>query len=72
VARWLSPRAAPGRAPAASAWSPAAARAHPERSIYNRLCDIEWNTPVGAAKAVGGIAMMRVAALAAVGGFRED
>jgi GT2 family glycosyltransferase len=45
---------------------------HPERSIYNRLCDIEWNTPVGAAKAVGGIAMTRLAALVSVGGFRED
>ncbi|MFL6660928.1 MAG: glycosyltransferase family 2 protein [Rhizobacter sp.] len=45
---------------------------HPERSIYNRLADIEWDTPVGAAKAVGGIAMMRLEALAAVGGFRED
>ena len=44
----------------------------PEASIYNRLCDIEWNTPVGAAKAVGGIAMMRIDALAAAGGFRED
>jgi hypothetical protein len=45
---------------------------HPERSIYNRLCDIEWNTPVGPAKAVGGIAMMRMAALGPAGGFRED
>jgi len=44
----------------------------PERSIYNRLCDMEWNTPIGEAKAVGGIAMMRIAALMAVGGFRED
>ena len=45
---------------------------HPEHSIYNQLCDIEWDTPVGEARAVGGIAMMRIAALAAVGGFRED
>jgi GT2 family glycosyltransferase len=44
----------------------------PERSIYNQLCDIEWNTPVGETRAVGGIAMMRMAALAAVDGFRED
>lgn len=44
----------------------------PERSVYNRLCDMEWNTPVGDAKACGGIAMMRVAALAAVNGFRDD
>ncbi|WP_017317728.1 glycosyltransferase [Mastigocladopsis repens] len=38
-------------------------------SIYNRLCDIEWDTPVGEAKACGGDAMMRVSALKQVGGF---
>lgn len=41
----------------------------PDRSIYNRLCDIEWDTPVGEAKACGGDAMMRVAAIQAVGGY---
>jgi GT2 family glycosyltransferase len=41
----------------------------PEYSIYNRLCEIEWNTPVGEAKACGGDSMMRVSALQAVGGF---
>lgn len=45
---------------------------HPERSVYNRLCDAEWNTPVGEAKACGGIALMRAAAFSAVDGFRED
>lgn len=45
---------------------------HPERSIYNRLCDIEWDTPVGDAKACGGIAMVRATPLQAVGGFRDD
>jgi len=45
---------------------------HPERSIYNRLCDAEWNTPVGIALACGGDAMMRTQAFGAVGGFRED
>lgn len=45
---------------------------HPERSVYNRLCDQEWNTPVGDAKACGGIAMLRADALRAAGGFRED
>jgi len=43
----------------------------PERSIYNRMCDIEWNTPVGEAAACGGDAMMRVTALAGVGGYRD-
>lgn len=41
----------------------------PVNSVYNRLCDIEWNTPVGEAKACGGDAMMRVSALKQVGGF---
>jgi GT2 family glycosyltransferase len=41
----------------------------PANSIYNRLCNIEWNTPVGEAKACGGDAMMRVSALKQVGGF---
>jgi GT2 family glycosyltransferase len=42
---------------------------HPEASIWNRLCDAEWDTPVGQAKACGGDALMRVDALAAVGGY---
>jgi glycosyltransferase involved in cell wall biosynthesis len=41
----------------------------PNNSIYNRLCDIEWDTPVGEAKACGGNSMMRVTALKKVGGF---
>lgn len=41
----------------------------PEASVYNRLCDAEWNTPVGRAKACGGDALMQVAAVRAVGGF---
>ena len=45
---------------------------HPERSIYNRLCDIEWDKPVGEAKACGGIALVRVDAFEQVGGFRAD
>ncbi len=45
---------------------------HPERSVYNRLCDIEWNTPLGERLACGGDAMIRVDALEAIGGFRDD
>lgn len=44
---------------------------YPDRSIYNRLCDLEWNTPVGDAKACGGDAMFRAAALRAVGGYHN-
>ncbi len=44
---------------------------HPEASIYNRLCDVEWDTPPGEADACGGDAMMRLDALADVRGFDE-
>ena len=45
---------------------------YPEASIYNQLCDWEWDTPIGEARACGGDAMMRRAALADVGGYRDD
>ena len=45
---------------------------YPERSIYNWLCDQEWDGPVGEVRACGGIAMFRTAAIEAVGGFRDD
>ncbi len=45
---------------------------HPEASIFNRLIDAEWDTPVGEARACGGDALMRHDAVASVGGFRED
>jgi glycosyltransferase involved in cell wall biosynthesis len=41
----------------------------PEHSIYNRLCDIEWNKPAGEVTACGGIAMYRVTDFIQVGGF---
>ncbi|MEM1340746.1 MAG: glycosyltransferase family 2 protein [Pseudomonadota bacterium] len=41
----------------------------PQASIYNRLIDREWDTPIGQTRACGGDALMRVAALQAVGGF---
>lgn len=44
----------------------------PDRSIYNRLCDFEWDRPTGDTDACGGIVMMRVSVLTEVGGFRED
>lgn len=45
---------------------------HPEASVYNRLCDEEWATPIGEARACGGDVLMRAAPLAAVGGYRES
>ena len=45
---------------------------HPGASVYNRLIDGEWDTPVGEALACGGDALVRVTALRAVGGYRAD
>jgi glycosyltransferase involved in cell wall biosynthesis len=41
----------------------------PQASVFNLLCDLEWDTPVGEAIACGGDALMRVAALQQVGGY---
>jgi hypothetical protein len=43
----------------------------PEKSIYNWLCDREWDQAVGEARFFGGDVMMRVAALEIVGGYRD-
>lgn len=43
-----------------------------EHSIYNLLCDIEWDTPVGETKACGGDSMMRTAAFQQGEGFNPD
>ncbi len=45
---------------------------HPDHSIYNRLCDLEWETPVGDCRSCGGDALMRVEALRYVAGYRES
>ena len=44
----------------------------PEASLYNRLCDAEWDAPPGETEACGGVALMRRHAVEAVGGFRES
>ncbi len=41
----------------------------PEISIYNLLCDIEWDTPVGKVKSCGGIFTIRKKAFIEVQGF---
>ena len=45
---------------------------YPERSIYNWLCDREWDGPVGDVRYSGGDVMIRADALEAVGGYRDD
>lgn len=44
----------------------------PQFSIYNAMCDREWDTPIGQADACGGDALMRVSAFQAIGGFADD
>jgi hypothetical protein len=38
-------------------------------TFYNRLCDAEWNTPVGEARSCGGDALMRVVAVRSIDGY---
>ena len=44
----------------------------PHHSVYNMLCDIEWDTPIGESKACGGDALIRVGAFEKVGGFKSE
>ena len=45
---------------------------YPERSVYNRLCDIEWDSPIGETMACGGDSLVRVDAFEEVGGFQPQ
>ena len=48
---------------------------HPEASIYNRLCAIEWRSSPGRIEnmsGLGGIMMIRVSAFCELGGFNEQ
>lgn len=42
---------------------------YPDASVYNMLCDIEWNTTSGEAMACGGDALMRADAFSSVDGY---
>lgn len=44
----------------------------PERSVYNALCDREWDVAIGEAGAFGGDVLFRAEALAATSGYPED
>ena len=44
----------------------------PDASVYNRLIDLEWDTPLGSVAACGGDALMRFSSVMAVGGYRDD
>lgn len=66
----------PGRATAELTARPEAAivcgrrrERHPEASVYNRLADLEWDTPIGEAQSCGGDSVMRASAFKEAGGF---
>jgi GT2 family glycosyltransferase len=44
---------------------------HRESSIYARLCDMEWQGPIGPIESCGGLFMVRASAFRQVGGFVE-
>jgi glycosyltransferase involved in cell wall biosynthesis len=44
----------------------------PDRSIYNRMCDSEWDVPIGVVDHCGGNAMIRISSISAVNGFQDD
>jgi len=46
--------------------------AHPSASLYNTMCDREWDTPVGQSDACGGDFIVRTAAWSSIGGFNPN
>jgi GT2 family glycosyltransferase len=44
---------------------------YPEASVFNRICDIEWDTPLGEARTFGGDVLCRVEAVRQVDGYSE-
>jgi GT2 family glycosyltransferase len=45
---------------------------HRDRTVYNRLADLEWDMPIGEVKACGGDAMIRAEAFRRVGGYNPS
>jgi len=45
---------------------------HPDASVYNRLCDLEWQTTPGEIRSSGGRFLIRRQAFVEAGGFRAD
>lgn len=45
---------------------------HPEDSKYNRMCDLEWDTPIGQARSCGGDALFLLKAFDEVGGYNPS
>jgi GT2 family glycosyltransferase len=45
---------------------------YPEASVFNRLCDLEWQQPAGEVRTAGGRFMARARVFQEVGGFHPD
>lgn len=45
---------------------------YPDKYVYNRLCDLEWDTPIGETKACGGDFMVKVSAFKLIEGFNPS
>jgi len=45
---------------------------YPAATVYNLLCDMEWDTPIGEANECGGDSLIRAEDFRAVEGFRPD
>lgn len=43
----------------------------PQQTIYNKLCDEEWDTPIGETRQCGGDVVMRASAFKSVNGYRD-
>ncbi len=43
-----------------------------DNSIFNRLCDLEWDTPAGEVECFGGDVLIRVSAFSSAGGFNPE
>ena len=65
---WLNRAIAQLRAPIAVVFGRRRER-YREASVYNRLCDLEWDKPLGESKECGGDALMRADAFRQAGGF---
>ena len=44
----------------------------PKSSLFNLMCDVEWNAPTGSVRACGGDACMRLDVLRQAGGYRDS
>jgi glycosyltransferase involved in cell wall biosynthesis len=45
---------------------------YPKRSVYNAICDDDWNVPIGETTIIGGVALLRVSVLREVGLYNAN